>query len=77
MMNGVQQAVRDEFGKSLGDQEFKFPFDEYAKRVTITIPAFSVLALKPWMSCVSIGGGCPGQFIARHPTQRKSWRRNQ
>ena len=48
-MRGVRQALRDEFGQSLADQEFKFTFDEDAKRVTITIPAFLVLALNPWM----------------------------
>ena len=49
LMRGVRQALRDEFGQSLTDQEFKFTFDEDAKRVSITIPAFSVLALNPWM----------------------------
>ena len=49
MMRGVRQALCDQFGQSLADQEFKFTFDEDAKRVSITIPAFSVLALKPWM----------------------------
>ena len=48
LMRGVRQALR-EFGQSLTDQEFKFTFDEDAKRVRITIPAFSVLALNPWM----------------------------
>ena len=32
MMKGVRQALRDEFGQSLADQEFKFTFDEDAKR---------------------------------------------
>ena len=49
LMKGVRQALRDEFGQSLADQEFKFTFDEDAKRVTIAIPTFSVLALNPWM----------------------------
>ena len=48
-MKGIRQALRDEFGQSLADQEFKFAFDEDAKRVTITIPAYSALALNMWM----------------------------
>ena len=34
MMKGIRQALRDEFGQSLVDQEFKFAFNEEAKRVT-------------------------------------------
>ena len=49
LMKGIRQALRDEFGQSLADQEFKFTFDEDAKQVTITIPAKSCLALNPWM----------------------------
>ena len=30
-MKGVRQAVRNEFGQSLADQEFKFAFDEDTK----------------------------------------------
>ena len=48
-MKVVRQALRDEFGQSFADQEFKFTFDEDAKRVNIAIPAFSVLALNSWM----------------------------
>ena len=33
-MKGIRQALRDEFGQSLADQEFKFDFDEDAKQVT-------------------------------------------
>ena len=32
-MKGIRQALRDEFGQSLWDQEFKFAFDEDAKRL--------------------------------------------
>ena len=155
MMKGIRQALRDEFGQSLADQEFKFDFDEDAKQVTITAAAWSCLFLNLWMhdilesdtfggftitwrhfaewkkyyeqfvllgsdeylvgttkndqklsfqhlrhSCpnrqgdllariapglsvhvhlfgcggVSSGVGRPGQFVARHRTQRKSWR---
>ena len=49
LMRGVRQALLEKFGQSLADQEFKFTFDEDGKRLTITIPAFSVLALNPWM----------------------------
>ena len=49
LVRGIRQALRDEFGQSLADQEFKFTFDEDTKRVSITIPACSVLALNPWM----------------------------
>ena len=31
MMKGIRHALRDEFGQSLADQEFKFAFDEDAK----------------------------------------------
>ena len=48
-MKGIRQALRDEFGQSLADQQFKFAFDEDAKQVTITIPAWSCLVLNPWM----------------------------
>ena len=49
LMKGIRRALRNEFGQSLADQEFKFTFDEDAKRVSITIPSFSILALNPWM----------------------------
>ena len=49
MRKGIRQAIGDEFGQSLGDQEFKFAFDEEAKRVTITVAAWSFLALNPGM----------------------------
>ena len=49
-IKGIRQALRDEFGESLADQDFKFHFDEDAKRMTITIKAWSCLALNPWMT---------------------------
>ena len=49
-LKGIRQALRDEFGEGLADQDFKFNFDEDAKRVTITIKAWSCLALNPWMT---------------------------
>ena len=48
-MKGIRQALRHEFGQSLADQEFKIVFDEDAKQVTITVAAWSCLALNPWM----------------------------
>ena len=50
VLKGIRQALRDEFGQSFADQDFKFNFDEDAKRVTITIRAWSCLALNPWMT---------------------------
>ena len=47
---------RDDFGHSLADQEFKFAFDEGTKRVTITVAAWSCLALNPWMEGDTFGG---------------------
>ena len=49
-MKGTRQALCDEFGQSLADQWLKFHFDEDAKRMTITIKAWSCLALNPWMT---------------------------
>ena len=49
-LKGIRQALRDEFGDGLADQDFKFNFDEDAKRVTITIKEWSCLALNPWMT---------------------------
>ena len=49
MIKGTRRALRDEFGQSLADQEFKFAFDEDAKQVIITVAAWSCLALDPWM----------------------------
>ena len=49
-LKGIRQALRDEFGEGLADQDFKFNFDEDSKRVTITIKAWSCLALNPWMT---------------------------
>ena len=48
-MKEIRQALRDEFGQSLADQEFKFDFDEDAKQVTITAAVWSCLALNPNM----------------------------
>ena len=48
-VKGIRQALRGEFGQSLADQEFKFAFDEDAKRVTMTVAAWSCLALNPCM----------------------------
>ena len=48
-MKGIRQALCDQFGHILANQEFKFAFDEDAKRVTITIAPWSCLALNPWM----------------------------
>ena len=49
-LKGIRQALRDEFGEELADQDFKFNFDEDTKRVTITIKEWSCLALNPWMT---------------------------
>ena len=38
-MQGIRQALREELGQSLVDQELKFAFDGDAKRVTITVAA--------------------------------------
>ena len=48
-MKGIRQALRDEFGQTLADQEFKFTFDEDAKQMTITVAAWSCVALNLWM----------------------------
>ena len=48
-MKGIRQALRDEFGQSLADQEFKFAFDEDAKQVTITVAAWPCVGLNPWI----------------------------
>ena len=45
-MKRIRQALRDEFGQSLADQEFKFTF---TKQVTITVAAWSCVASNPWM----------------------------
>ena len=55
-LKGIRQALRDEFGQSLADQDFKFDFDEDAKRVTVTIRAWSCLALNPWMTTLLHSG---------------------
>ena len=55
-MKGIRQALRDEFGEGLADQDFKFNFHEDAKRVTITIWAWSCLALNPWMTALLHSG---------------------
>ena len=49
-LKGIRQALRDEFGEELTDQDFKYNFDEDTKRVTITIKEWSCLALNPWMT---------------------------
>ena len=36
-LEGIRQALSDEFGQSLTDQEFQFASDEDAKRVIITV----------------------------------------
>ena len=46
-MKVVRQALREEFSNCLADQQFKFAFYEDAKRVTITVAAWSCLALNP------------------------------
>ena len=55
-LKGIRQALRDEFGEGLADQDFKFNFDEDAKRVTITIRAWSCLALNPRMTALLHSG---------------------
>ena len=55
-MKGIRQALRDEFGEELTDQDFKFNFDEDTKRVTITIKEWSCLALNPWMTNLQHSG---------------------
>ena len=43
-MRRIRQALRDEFGQSLSDQEFKIAFD-----AKLTVAAWSCLALNPCM----------------------------
>ena len=64
-LKGIRQALRDEFGEELADQDFKFNFDEDAKRVTITIKEWSCLTLNPWMTNLLHSGNSGMYGIAK------------
>ena len=49
LFKGMRQALRNQFGDVLADEEFQFEFDDDNKLLTLSVKSFSALGINPWV----------------------------